>query len=114
MVGGDSFIGKLRSNMLGTQFTIYDGGENSKARQGLLGDKAGGRMEITGVLYDTNVLGFKGPRRMTGWWIVRGFSRSFYKRLETAECFSITAKSYICILITRENPRHSILTPLLS
>ena len=25
--GGDSFIGKLRSNMLGTQFTIYDGGE---------------------------------------------------------------------------------------
>ena len=52
--------------MLGTQFTIYDGGENSKTRQGLLGDKAGGRQEITGVLYDTNVLGFKGPRRMTG------------------------------------------------
>ena len=25
--GGDSFMGKLRSNMLGTQFTIYDGGE---------------------------------------------------------------------------------------
>lgn len=63
--GGDAFIGKLRSNMLGTQFTIYDGGEPSKTRQGLLGDKALGRQEITGVLYDTNVLGFKGPRRMT-------------------------------------------------
>ena len=52
--------------MLGTQFTIYDGGEPSKTRQGLLGDKAIGRQEIAGVLYDTNVLGFKGPRRMTG------------------------------------------------
>ena len=52
--------------MLGTQFTIYDGGEPSKTRQGLLGDKAVGRQEIAGVLYDTNVLGFKGPRRMTG------------------------------------------------
>ena len=52
--------------MLGTQFTIFDGGEASKARQGLLGDKSGNRQEISGVLYDTNVLGFKGPRRMTG------------------------------------------------
>jgi len=63
--GGDSFIGKLRSNMLGTQFTIYDGGEVTKTRQGLLGDKNSNRQEIAGVLYDTNVLGFKGPRRMT-------------------------------------------------
>ncbi len=38
----------------------------SKARQGLLGDRSGNRQEIAGVLYDTNVLGFKGPRRMTG------------------------------------------------
>ena len=65
--------------MLGTQFTIYDGGEPSKTRQGLLGDKALGRQEIAGVLYDTNVLGFKGPRRMTGevWWakLSRGENR---------------------------------------
>ena len=66
VLGGDAFIGKLRSNMLGTQFTIFDGGENSKTRQGLLGDKPSNRQEIAGVLYDTNVLGFKGPRRMTG------------------------------------------------
>ena len=59
-------MGKLRSNMLGTQFTIYDGGEPSKVRAGLLGERPGQRQEIVGVLYDTNVLGFKGPRRMTG------------------------------------------------
>ena len=29
---GDCFIGKLRSNMMGTQFTIYDGGEPIKSR----------------------------------------------------------------------------------
>ena len=32
----------------------------------MLGDKSSNRLEIAGVLYDTNVLGFKGPRRMTG------------------------------------------------
>ena len=63
--------------MLGTQFTIYDGGEPSKTRQGLLGDKAVGRQEIAGVLYDTNVLGFKGPRRMTGGFGWGGEGESF-------------------------------------
>ena len=69
--------------MLGTQFTIYDGGENSKARQGLLGDKAGGRQEITGVLYDTNVLGFKGPRRMTGGDVLKKVLRHVFEDLFT-------------------------------
>ena len=63
--GGDAFVGKLRSNMLGTQFTIFDGGEPTKSRS-LLQDRAGQRQEIAATLYDTNVLGFKGPRRMTG------------------------------------------------
>ncbi len=27
---GESFVGKLRSNMVGTQFTIFDGGEPLK------------------------------------------------------------------------------------
>jgi len=62
--GGDAFVGKLRSNMLGTQFTIFDGGEPTKSRS-LLQDRAGQRQEIAATLYDTNVLGFKGPRRMT-------------------------------------------------
>ena len=29
---GESFVGKLRSNMMGTQFTIFDGGEPVKSR----------------------------------------------------------------------------------
>jgi len=62
--GGEAFVGKLRSNMLGTQFTIFDGGEQSKSRS-LLQDRTGQRQEIAATLYDTNVLGFKGPRRMT-------------------------------------------------
>ena len=28
----DSFIGKLRSNLMGTQFTVYDGGDPIKSR----------------------------------------------------------------------------------
>lgn len=30
--GGESFIGKLRSNVMGTQFTIFDAGEPPKSR----------------------------------------------------------------------------------
>uniref|UniRef100_A0A0N5A3P2 Tubby-like protein n=1 Tax=Parastrongyloides trichosuri TaxID=131310 RepID=A0A0N5A3P2_PARTI len=59
---GKSFVGKVRSNALGTSFTIYDNGENPK-RAGSIGD--GIRQELAAVIYDTNVLGFKGPRRMT-------------------------------------------------
>ncbi len=29
---GDAFVGKLRSNMMGTTFTLYDGGETIKSR----------------------------------------------------------------------------------
>jgi len=61
--GGDSFIGKLRSNMLGTNFQIFDGGDGSA--KGKNSDRPTKRQEIAAVLYDTNVLGFKGPRKMT-------------------------------------------------
>ena len=33
---GESFVGKLRSNMMGTQFTVFDGGELVKSRSQLL------------------------------------------------------------------------------
>ncbi|KAL3267075.1 hypothetical protein HHI36_011215 [Cryptolaemus montrouzieri] len=59
----DSFVGKLRSNLLGTQFTIFDNGvshRKSNHREGMLP-----RQELAAVIYDTNVLGFKGPRKMT-------------------------------------------------
>ncbi|XP_012273640.1 protein king tubby isoform X2 [Orussus abietinus] len=62
--GGESFIGKLRSNLLGTQFTVYDNGYSL-----MKGDKreerTNPRQELAAVVYDTNVLGFKGPRKMT-------------------------------------------------
>lgn len=29
---GESFVGKLRSNMMGTQFTVFDSGEPMKSR----------------------------------------------------------------------------------
>ena len=54
------YLGKVRSNFLGTEFYIYDTGENP--------DKAKTAEDIRaqhGVIqYETNVLGSKGPRRM--------------------------------------------------
>ncbi|KAL1110326.1 hypothetical protein AAG570_007859 [Ranatra chinensis] len=62
--GGESYVGKLRSNLLGTQFTVYDNGRSPKH----LNSKdhmSKPRQELAAVVYDTNVLGFKGPRKMT-------------------------------------------------
>ncbi|XP_052749912.1 protein king tubby 1 isoform X2 [Galleria mellonella] len=56
----DSFAGKLRSNLLGTAFTVYDNGKAWRKH-----DHARTRHELAAVVYDTNVLGFKGPRKMT-------------------------------------------------
>ncbi|XP_013073086.1 tubby-related protein 3-like isoform X1 [Biomphalaria glabrata] len=56
---GDAYCGKLRSNYLGTQFTLFDHGNNPK--KGL----QEARQELVAIAYETNVLGFKGPRKMT-------------------------------------------------
>ncbi|XP_073954228.1 tub domain-containing protein ktub [Choristoneura fumiferana] len=56
----DSFAGKLRSNLIGTAFTVYDNGKAWRKH-----DHAQTRHELAAVVYDTNVLGFKGPRKMT-------------------------------------------------
>ncbi|KAI4882145.1 hypothetical protein NFI96_017233, partial [Prochilodus magdalenae] len=89
--GGDNFIGKLRSNLMGTKFTVFDNGLNpdralrdlSNARQELAAiiyvsmlrstfvlystqrKTAGGNRMGCAYLQETNVLGFKGPRKMT-------------------------------------------------
>ncbi|XP_030077516.1 tubby-related protein 1 [Microcaecilia unicolor] len=60
--GGENFIGKVRSNIMGTKFTVFNNGANP--------DKANAnwsnvRQELAAVAYETNVLGFKGPRKMT-------------------------------------------------
>nr|XP_036871012.1 tubby-related protein 1-like isoform X6 [Manis javanica] len=62
--GGENFVGKLRSNLLGNRFTIFDNGQNPQ-RGGGGTDVGSLRQELAAVIYETNVLGFRGPRRMT-------------------------------------------------
>uniref|UniRef100_A0A8D0AGL7 TUB like protein 1b n=2 Tax=Sander lucioperca TaxID=283035 RepID=A0A8D0AGL7_SANLU len=60
--GGENFVGKLRSNLMGTKFTIFDNALNPERA---LPDLSNARQELAGIIYETNVLGMKGPRRMT-------------------------------------------------
>ena len=53
-------MGKVRANFMGTEFTIYDQGENPKKTK----DVNQIRREMAAVLYESNVLGSKGPRKM--------------------------------------------------
>ena len=59
----DNYVGKLRSNMLGTEFNVYDNGVNPNS-----GDATAGsnkiRQELGLVLYASNLLGSRGPRKM--------------------------------------------------
>ncbi|CAD5213087.1 unnamed protein product [Bursaphelenchus okinawaensis] len=59
---GTAYIAKVRSNAVGTMFTIYDNGENPK-KATVIGE--GVRQELGAIIYETNVFGFKGPRKMT-------------------------------------------------
>ncbi|XP_048840216.1 tubby-related protein 1 isoform X2 [Brienomyrus brachyistius] len=60
--GGENYIGKLRSNLMGTKFTVFDDGLNPDRA---LPDLSNARQELAAVIYGTNVLGFMGPRKMT-------------------------------------------------
>ncbi|XP_054865302.1 tubby protein homolog isoform X3 [Amphiprion ocellaris] len=62
--GGESFIGKLRSNLMGTKFTVYDSGLNPMKSTTSL-EASSLRQELAAICYETNVLGFKGPRKMS-------------------------------------------------
>ncbi|KAI8122601.1 Protein king tubby [Lucilia cuprina] len=53
----EGFCGKLRSNVFGTSFTVYDSGSKENAESP--------RLDLAVIIYDTNILGFKGPRNMT-------------------------------------------------
>lgn len=55
----DFCLGKLRSNFIGTEFTLYDAGENPKK-----GDPLTCRKELALIEYDKNILGLKGPRKL--------------------------------------------------
>ncbi|XP_062595589.1 tubby protein homolog [Saccostrea cucullata] len=57
--GGEAYVGKLRANLLGTQFTLFDNGDNPKSNY------ENARKELVGIIYETSVLAFMGPRKMT-------------------------------------------------
>jgi len=61
-----NFFGKLRSNFVGTEFTIFDKGvkPGESASDGGLSQLAP-RTELGAVTYEYNVLGTRGPRKMT-------------------------------------------------
>lgn len=58
--GSKGYLGKLRSNFIGTEFYLYDSGENPKKAKNFEDI----RTQQGVVEYETNVLGSKGPRRM--------------------------------------------------
>jgi len=55
------YLGKVRSNFLGTEFAIFDNGKGPKKAEQ---QKNNLRTQQGVVQYETNVLGSKGPRRM--------------------------------------------------
>ncbi|KAM9837397.1 uncharacterized protein ACBR49_018099 [Aulostomus maculatus] len=57
-----SCIGKLRSNFLGTKFTVYDSGENPE--EATVAESEAVRQELASICYEANVLGMYGPRKM--------------------------------------------------
>ncbi|BDA43848.1 probable protein king tubby at C-terminar half [Coccomyxa sp. Obi] len=57
--GSSNMCGKVRSNFVGTEFSVFDAG--MRAAVGSKGDQC----EVAAVRYETNILGTKGPRRMT-------------------------------------------------
>ncbi|KAL3666772.1 hypothetical protein V7S43_008393 [Phytophthora oleae] len=64
--GSDNYVGKLRANFLGTEFTIYDNGCSPKDadQQTITSNPAGIRQELGIAMYAANVLGHRGPRKM--------------------------------------------------
>jgi len=58
-----NFMGKLRSNFVGTEFVMYDKGKAPAVDGSAVeGDV---RQELGVILYGSNILGFKGPRKMS-------------------------------------------------
>lgn len=53
--------GKLRSNFLGTEFYIFDKGENPKKAPNKI---SSWRKELGIILYEANLMAPKGPRKI--------------------------------------------------
>lgn len=63
----DKYMAKLKgNNMIGTRFTCYGNGRKFEATDVIRTSPDDSlQTELVSVLYDQNVLGFKGPRKMT-------------------------------------------------
>jgi len=61
-----SYLGKLRSNFVGTEFTLFDKGVNPKKsdRDQPIVSRATIRQELGFLIYESNLLGNRGPRKM--------------------------------------------------
>lgn len=55
------FIGKIRSNFVGTEFTIYDTGENPSKKQATLENT---RAQWGVIFYESTILKTRGPKKM--------------------------------------------------
>ncbi|XP_076154909.1 tubby protein homolog [Alosa pseudoharengus] len=101
----DSYIGKLRSNVLGTRFTVYDNGVNPEKKP-FVQECEKLRQELVAICYEKNVLGFKGPRKMTV--VIPGMK-------ENDERVCIRPKSELETLLTRhENSNTENLVTLIN
>ncbi|CAM9186240.1 unnamed protein product [Heterosigma akashiwo] len=59
-----NFLGKLRANFVGTEFQVYDDGVNPKDLDAVGASADQARRELGVVLYASNMLGSRGPRKM--------------------------------------------------
>ncbi|CAF1170112.1 unnamed protein product [Adineta steineri] len=65
---GDGYVGTLcGKNLSGTKYILYDNGldPNKISKTAQSNNKESLRRELVGIIYDTNLLGFKGPRKFT-------------------------------------------------
>ncbi|KAJ1949626.1 hypothetical protein IWQ62_006700 [Dispira parvispora] len=61
----ENIVGKVRANFLGTEYIVYDHGRNPHKPLDSVDSTTPVREELCAVLYEPNILGFKGPRKMT-------------------------------------------------
>ncbi|ORX61409.1 Tub-domain-containing protein [Hesseltinella vesiculosa] len=64
-ITNEKTLGKVRSNFLGTSFSLYSHGNHPEKKTDISKKDLPLREELGAVLYDPNILGFKGPRKMT-------------------------------------------------
>ncbi len=62
----DNIVGKLRANFLGSEFQIFDNGTNPKHVDRFFDEKEKNdpRSELGAILYSSNIMGNRGPRKM--------------------------------------------------